>query len=504
MAPAQRTTTLTARLLEAVERYPEREALWAKGISRSYAEFYSHAAAIAARLINEGVKKGDPVAILCGREVALYESIFACILAGAVYTPLNPRFPAERNRAMLQASSAKALIADNEHTGAAKELAPPKLILADGAATTDKIETPPLVADDLCYLLFTSGSTGKPKGVPITYGNVVAYLDGITALVPVTCEDRLIQLVDVTFDLSAHDMFVAWTHGAALYSVPENAAGLAPRFVDDYGLTGWLSVPSTAALAQQSGLLTPGSLPTLRFSYFCGEALPDAVAEAWAAAANHSAVYNLYGPTEATIAFSHYRFDAARASRFAIVPIGKPFAGQHMGAFNEKHEQIAAGAIGELYLAGSQLSPGYWQAPEITAEKFVTLGATRWYRTGDMVRYMEDGGFHYVGRADQQTKIQGFRVELAEIEAVLRAVTGRMLVAAVALPPDAQGITQGVAAFLTGTPCDASKLTTQLHQHLPHYMVPKQYLFRDALPLNANGKTDYKALTAQLAIKEAS
>lgn len=522
---ANSSTSLAERLYAAANAYPDREALWVKGETISYDVLYAEASRIADSLLQSGVKKGDRVAILSSRSFVMYEAVFACVLVGAVYTPLNSNFPYDRNSSMLNAAEARAMIVDQDQIKQAAKLCsdanqPLCVLLPNGsslqfdktlqvvdqsaiASASSCVKPAVIDPEDLCYLLFTSGSTGTPKGVPITHGNVTAYLDGIAQLTLPTPQDKIAQVVDLTFDLSAHDIFLTWTHGAALYSIPENAAGLAHRFVVDYELTGWLSVPSTAALALQMGQLTVGSMPSLRFSYFCGEALADVVAVAWLKAAPNSAVTNIYGPTEATIAFSYYHFNDSLKNRPAIVPIGVPLLAQEMCIFDRNYQRVDAGESGELFLSGSQLSPGYWHAPELSEDKFVMINGQRWYQTGDRARYDEEEGFHYISRVDHQIKLQGFRVELAEIESVLREVCAQTLLAVVAEPANLQGIVPGVVAYITGLEVDKNILDKALRQRLPHYMIPKSYRFLKELPLNINGKINYRVLTEWVEIEAA-
>jgi non-ribosomal peptide synthetase component F len=221
--------------------------------------------------------------------------ILAALFAGAAYVPLNPRFPVQRNRTILERSNATALICDDRHRQILRALVEdlpsrPIIVLPEGDAEapldvqqlnhanliTDISDDSPLCGrggNDIAYILFTSGSTGVPKGVPISHANVLNYIKSATRLSGITSEDRNIQPVDLTFDLSVHDMFMTWLNGASLFSVPENAALLAARFVEEHKITGWLSVPSTAGLMKQAGTLTYGSMPSLRYTFFCGEPL---------------------------------------------------------------------------------------------------------------------------------------------------------------------------------------------------------------------------------------
>lgn len=517
--------TLTARIARIVALHSSRPALWARGETRSYGEFWREAGIIAAGLLRSGVRPGARVGILSTRSVTAYTAILAALRAGCTYVPLNPRFPLARNRAILAASEATALVIDQKCASQFPDLlddvaGPLKLVVfpepqtslrASGLRILDRTDleggdedftAPETGPDDLAYLLFTSGSTGAPKGVPIRHRSVCDYVGSVSALTPVTPEDRLIQLVDLTFDLSAHDMFLSWCNGASIVSVPENATLIAPRFVQDQEVTGWLSVPSAVGLAHQAGLLEPGALPSVRFSHFCGEALPRSVAEIWAKAAPNSRIYNLYGPTEATIAFSYYPYVPGEPGPTAV-PIGRPFEGQDMAIFDDAGRRLGLGGTGEILLAGSQLSPGYWRAPHLDAERFVTISGQRWYRTGDVGR-LESDGFHYLGRVDRQTKIRGYRVELLEIEGALRSAAGREVVAIVPWPLLGEGVAEGVVAFVTGGPVNAEDVRAEIGKALPEYMVPSRILFLDEMPLNANGKVDYKALEERLKKQEGS
>jgi len=514
--------TLTSALARSARLFPDRPAVWARGETRTFDELWGAAGTLAAALIDAGVEPNDRVALLCSRTITAYTAIAAALRAATTYVPLNPRYPLERNRSILAASGASALIIDRKCAALFEHLleAPPpslRVILAPEPDTrrpavntlfldskdldrsaTRRAQWPSPAAEDFAYLLFTSGSTGAPKGVPITHGNVTSYLTGISNVAPVSPEDRLIQLVDLTFDLSAHDMFMAWTNGASIVSVPENATPLAPRFVQEQQATMWLSVPSAIGIAHQAGLLGPATLPSLRCSLFCGEAFPTALAQTWARAAPNSVIHNLYGPTEATIAISYFTYQPGDAP--TVLPIGQAFEGQGMALFDEFGQPVAPGAAGEVHLAGSQLTRGYWRQPKLDEDKFLTIDGTRWYRTGDLGRWSESDGFHYLGRMDHQIKIRGYRVELLEIEGALRTATGRDLVAVIPWPQAVDGVADGVVGFVAGEPLDPSTIRKRLETCLPDYMLPHSLLFLEALPLNSNGKIDTRALAESPAL----
>jgi amino acid adenylation domain-containing protein len=348
--------------------------------------------------------------------------------------------------------------------------------------------------DTPAYLLFTSGTTGAPKGVPISHYNLLSYLQSIQQIAPVTESDRLLQAADLTFDLSVHDMFQSWTRGAELCVVPDNAAILIPRLIAQLEATAMLIVPSVAARAAREGLLKPGGMPSLRYSLFLGEALPAATAESWQAAAPNSTVINTYGPTEATILISSYRLDPGKRPDMAVVPIGWPIGQEQMRVFDTDGRPLLEGETGEVYLAGSQLTRGYWRAPELDAEKFVTVDGIRWYKTGDVGSYSEEHGILFKGRADRQIKIRGYRVELQEIEGAIRRHVGHDQVAVVPWPLRPGGAADGCVGFVVGQAADAREIISACNQVLPFYATPDRILYVDELPLNSNGKVDYKVL----------
>ena len=516
---------LGAALLDSARRHADRPALWAAKEELSYRELFERAGAVAAALRAVGIAAGERVAILSRRSSTLYLAVLGALMAGCTYVPLNTRFPRDRNVAIMRASGASALIADHycasriadflDPLAAAVPIVLPELANGDtdnignvdntgsrriavpkaGELRLEQIEaTAPLDGDQPCYLLFTSGTTGKPKGVPISHANLAAYLPAVHALVPIDATDRVLQCVDLTFDLSVHDMFLTWLNGAALFITPENGSIFAPRLIAAHALTASLLVPSTGARALEQGLLGAGSMPTLRYSLFAGEALPVSMVEVWQQAAPNSTIYNLYGPTEGTIHVSCYRLEANTELTMPIVPIGHPIGAQRMELF-ESGVRVAPGETGEIYLAGPQMTRGYWRAPDLDAEKFVTMEGVRWYRTGDVGRYVEPFGIVFGGRVDRQVKIRGYRVELQEIEGVLRRLTGREQVAVLAWPLTAEGIAEGCVAFIAGDGMNAIALREGCRASLPPYMVPNSIFFVDELPLNANGKTDYRSLS---------
>ena len=249
-------------------------------------------------------------------------------------------------------------------------------------------------------------------------------------------------------------------------------------------------------------LLRPGLFPSLRYSLFCGEALPGKFAVAWQAAAPNATLENLYGPTEATIAITAYRWDPELSpERWGkeITPIGWAFEGQGTCVVDENLEVVAPGQAGELLLGGSQLTAGYWKDGEKTRDRFVHLAdGRRWYRTGDRVCEQDDGCLIYLGRVDDQVKVRGYRVELQEIDLALLEVCGSAQVVSVAWPVR-DGSADGIVAFVSGDlERGADQIIQGCRDRLPDYMVPREVRFIDSLPRNANGKIDRRKLATSL------
>jgi amino acid adenylation domain-containing protein len=514
--------------LMSAARYPDHMALSIGQREWTYAEIDELARRWAAQLI--AVTGGQParIGVLGHKSLTSYVGILASLFAGATYVPLNPNYPVLRTRVMAQQADLNAIIVDE------RSLSQLPAIL-DGQSSTPVIlsprsgidavpsvastvygkreiesmrplsEIPEVAGNSIAYFLFTSGSTGKPNGVPITHTNVYHFLKTNLVRYQLNHEDRLTQIFDHTFDLSIFDIFMAWSSGAAVSS-PEPLELLNPsRYVADRKISVWFSVPSLAALLLNKRFLKPGSLPGLRWSLFCGEALPRNVAEEWQAAAPNSNVENLYGPTELTIACAAYRWNPARSLNECvndIVPIGQIYSGLHHVIVDDELRLVSSGDVGELCVAGSQTFSGYWRDPARTSARFFNRtdegGRARYYyRTGDLVKCLDGGQLAFMGRVDHQIKVRGYRIDPGDIEAVLTGQPGVDQAVALGWPVESE-TSQGIVAFVVGSLEDPTSLYDRLRQEVPAYMMPNKIHVIPGMPLNSNGKVDRKALRERL------
>jgi amino acid adenylation domain-containing protein len=526
-AAETRSPTLAAGFFSWAAEAPTRAALEVEGHTLTYGDLARRARSLADALLEHDADPWPPLtAVLGERSVTAFAGILAASARGHGYVPLSPQFPARRNRTMLERSDCRAVVVDSASVtyvdrlieGLDRELlfvvpdeqdverharrwAPHRVVGAEDLGKGDGVETPLVRAGDPAYLLFTSGSTGAPKGVLVTQANVRAFLDAASRRYGITVDDRFSQTFNLTFDLSVFDMFVAWDNGACVCCPSEKSLLKPSDFIRRARLSVWFSVPSIALFMRRLGVLKPAAFPTLRWSLFCGEALPVDVARDWANAAPDSIVENLYGPTEATIACTAYRWNSTTSvseAELGIVPIGHPFPGMSMRVVDDYSRDVQPGEVGELLLSGPQVMRGYWKDEAATSASFASLNGRAYYRTGDRVRRpRDDGPLTYVGRLDGQVKVLGHRVELGEVEAALREETGVDAAVAVGWPRSPAGVA-GIAAFVAAENIDLSALRDRLALRLPSYMVPRELRLVREMPTNANGKWDRGALVRLL------
>ena len=497
--------------------HPDRLAVVGDGVALTYQQTTGYARAIASALGLVG-RRGARVAILGSRSVAACLAVLGTGWTGATYVPLGLKLPEERLVGLMKSVGFDALICDGAGeallTEAVLAAAPDLILLADPQGKRDFGLRPPwrlketrqdggapvmMEADDLAYIEFTSGTTGVPKGVMIPAGGLHHYVTVMQEWFSFAMNDRVAETADLSFDISVSNMFLTWNAGAALYILPSTATLSPAKFIRENALSIWYSVPSVIALMQRTRSLQPGCLPSLRRTFFAGEPLPAAGAEAWMDAAPNSTLDNLYGPTEATVVC--LRQEGVKPLQVTpqrgIVAIGRGYPGMEVAILDTNLRPLPCGEKGEIALSGPQLAAGYLNLPELTAARFPVIDGRRWYLTGDYGYEDSEGVFHHLGRMDNQVKVRGNRVELEEIDVHLRRAGETMSAAAVAWPVE-HGSAAGIVAFVAGAGVSSGRITEVMRRLLPAYMVPSSIVELDSLPLNANGKIDRRALVTML------
>lgn len=479
---------------------------------------------LASFLLENGASRGDRVAILAPKCPEAIVGMLAALKADGVYVPMDSGSPAPRLAKIIAASrprwiftvSASAELLDGILAEVALPRAPTVIGLTDEpidcrhatrVCTRNDWQTAPARepatrarSSDAAHLLFTSGSTGVPKGVVITHANVNAFIDWATDHFGIGPDDRNSSHAPLHFDLSTFDVFGTLGAGAELHLVPADV-NLMPQklaaMIRDSALTQWFSVPSILNFMASFDALRHGDFPDLRRVMWCGEVLPTPTLIYWMERLPHVRFTNLYGPTEATIASTWFDVATVPTDPTMPIPIGRPCDGESVVVLDQAMKPVPVGEIGDLYISGVGLSPGYWENPEQTAKVFVQgANGERIYRTGDLARFDQGGVLHFVGRADTQIKSRGYRIELGEIEAALHTLADLEQAAVVAIPSDGfEGWTICCAYSLkTGRTLSTAALRKQLAALLPNYMLPARWLPLRELPQNANGKIDRRAL----------
>jgi acyl-coenzyme A synthetase/AMP-(fatty) acid ligase len=271
-------------------------------------------------------------------------------------------------------------------------------------------------------------------------------------------------------------------------------------FIKDKQLSVWYSVPSIGLNMLKLDRLKAGSLPSLRYTLFCGEALPKNLAKSWAKAARNSAIENYYGITETTHQVSVYKWDDEMSERECIndiVSIGKIFDGLKYSILDENQKTVSAGSPGELYVSGVQITREYFNDPERTQAAYVKiphLGSEVWFKTGDLVKERDNRNLNYLGRLDNQVQILGNRVELQEVDCILKRASGSEMVVSLAWPIK-NGVAERIVSFIAESEePEKAKILEYCRNTLPPYMVPQRIIFIDKIPLNDNGKSDKQKL----------
>ena len=470
----------------------------------TYGELNRQANQLACYLREQGVKPADRVGVYLERSIALMVTLLAVQKAGAAYVPLDPAYPVERLRLVLEDADVACVVTLRTLIVGLPEYAGRVLDLdreAEGiAAMSDVNPESGVLPVDSIYVIFTSGSTGRPKGVDVPHRAVVNLLTWMGKELSMGPGDVFPALASFAFDMSVPELYLALVTGGTVLlaerHVGSNGEQLA-ELLNQQHATVVHATPTTWGLLLEAGFTGAGLKRCIG-----AEGLPRELFTRLMHAAEGTPLYNFYGPTETTVWSTFHRFTSAEET----VVIGRPLANTQVYVLEPNLQPVPIGVSGGIYIGGDGVTNGYFGRPELTAEKFLPnpfAAEGKLYCTGDVGRYLPDGRIEYISRADHQVKIRGFRIELGEIETQLAShpLVRECVVVAREDHPGIKFLAAYVVAQNPGEAPDADPLRDYLKQRLPDYMVPTGWLVLERLPLSANGKVDRKALPVPGAIE---
>jgi amino acid adenylation domain-containing protein len=516
------------------ERSPDSVAVVLRDQTLTYGELDQRSNRLARLLKSAGCKRGDRVAFAIPKSPTALLAVIGILKADCIHVPIDTASPAARVAKILQSSDPRCILAVGATSKLLNDLMAlrpgPQLpgvgwmdnITADAVGVTaifhradlENCSSAPVACQnssgDIAHILYTSGSTGDPKGVVITHANVIHFVEWATRYFGMDSSDRVSGHPPLHFDLATFDIFGAFSVGAQLHLVPPDLVPM-PNEIADFirrsELTQWFSVPSVLHYMAKFDVVRFQDFPALKRLLWCGEVFPTPALIYWMKRLPRVTFTNLYGPTEATIASSYYTIPSCPSEDSAPIPIGTACDGEELLVLDEQLLPAPEGAVGDLYIRGVGLSPGYWRDPEKTSQAFLPYGGDggRIYKTGDLAQVSPDGLVYFVGRSDSQIKSRGHRIELGEVEFALNTLEELKECAVVALPTEGFEGTLICSAYVSrDAPMTHSFIRSKLSRLLPPYMLPARWMCLDQLPKNANGKIDRRQIRELFANQMAS
>lgn len=483
-------------ILDSIHKYPQNNAFCINNIFYTYAEFGEYVSKVR-NLVQHVDLRNNSIGLAANNDIETYASIIALWLDGYNYVPLHPHWPLERCSSIIEQVGIE-LVLDSSQNSRYTDVRVINTVVGNTDPSCN-LTPKKLVGDNnLAYILFTSGSTGVPKGVPILRKNLAAFTKSFWDIgFEISSDDRCLQCFDLTFDLSVTSYLMPLLVGACCYTVPDTSIKYLYiyQLMDEHQLTFTLMAPSTIRYLQP--YFSEINCPAVRYSLFCGEALNTDITDGWSKCLPNADIYNVYGPTEDTIYCTYYKYnrDGGNKDYNGVLSIGKTMTSGEVLVLDEQGNVCKPNEKGELCLWGDQLFDQYWKNDEKTRTSFITLAdGRRFYKSGDLCFTDEDGDIMYSGRLDHQAKIQGFRVEMGEIEHHARVFLNGTNVVCLAYDNE-KGLTE-IAMFIESEQFDTTELVANMRTKMPPYMIPSKTFFVPKFALNINGKIDKNILKA--------
>jgi amino acid adenylation domain-containing protein len=504
LQPYEESKTIVDIFEEQVARTPGNIALYLGETSMTYTELNARANQLARHLVQQGVKLQDNVALLTSRHFDMIIGLLAILKAGAAYVPIPTEYPSDRQQYMIAKSDVKYILYNID----------PLYTLGEGVQGVDMRAIDidnysesnlnrPIDSRQLAYTIYTSGSTGQPKGVMIEHHSVINLVNWVNTTYNIGSDDRLLFITSVGFDLSVYDIFgILAAGGAVVFAGREDILSTAKLadIMQRYRITFWDSVPTTMDYLVNNIANNNSSYiqDSLRVVFLSGDWIPVTLPDKIRKFFPNANVISLGGATEGTIWSNYFPVEQV-LPEWRSIPYGRPITNNAFYILNDQLQPAPVGVAGELYIGGVGVARGYANDPGKTAASFVEDPFTkqwggRMYKTGDLGRMLPEGIMEFIGRKDNQVKVRGHRVELGEVESVIRQ-NKTISHAAVLLSRDKK---QLIGFIVPGKYYDRDTMIAGLRKKLPDYMVPGKWVELEAMPLTSNGKTDVKALQNML------
>ena len=488
----QKSNNWMTDVLFSLDNFSERTAFVIQEKKYSYGQLKAMIASIMSEIPFQNKKIG----IIGDDSIHTYAAILATLFSGNTYVILHPSYPNERNKKIISNAEITMILGagDNPINLAGTDL--PYLQIQEKVPSCDTIELKGKPSD-LAYIIFTSGSTGEPKGVPISRANLDAFFAAYSKLGWKLNEtDRMLQMFELTFDVSVVSLLYPLTIGASIYTVGHKDIKhfKVAALLEDEKLTFATLTPSLLQLL--SPYYADIHLPDLKYLVVSAEASQTDTVGKFRDCAPNATFVNLYGPTETTIYCCCYTIPILDIKAYnGMVAIGKPFDGIQTVIVDENGNALEEGQQGELLVAGNQVMEGYYKNPEKTKEAITVRGDNKkYYRTGDLCIMDKEGDIFYCGRKDHQVKIQGFRIELSEIENAARSFF-KGTRNAIALTYNEAGTGDALLLVIEGVEnVDIEALENYMRENIPYYMIPRKILFLEKFPINNSNKIDRKKI----------
>ncbi len=482
--------TLSQKLEQTVRQFPEANALYIHERFYTYSRFWEMVQNVYLQIPRSTTF--SRIGIYCNDDVYTYAAIVAVNAYGAAYVPLNKKNPVERNKIIVQESGIELLLTSIENSGLKTIAGNVEIVTIAGIEerSPSEIELKKInEVNQTCYILFTSGTTAAPKSIPVSNGNVNSFFNYYLSHYDFNERDRFLQVYELTFDVSVFSFFMPLLVGACCYVLPDTGIKFMKTagYLQQHKITIVSMVPGILSYLEQ--YLPEINLPELRYSFFSGDALYHSLAVKWNRSVTNAEIHNFYGPTETTIVCTRYIFNeeqSAEESVNGIVPLGKAFDGMEFLIVDENNIPVEKG---ELCFTGTQVIEAYLNGAH--EECFFNHKGKRYYKTGDVAAENSNGNLVFYGRTDEQVKINGYRVELKEVEAAIEKISASKC-KVIAVKDKNQRNT--LCAFIALYEINKIQLINALSAVLPDYMVPQEFISLDEFPLNLNGKIDKNKL----------